>query len=38
MECTSTMAMNLEHQEQLKAPFLVCQMSKWFYNTSTGTA
>jgi hypothetical protein len=22
----------------IKAPFLVCQMSKWFYDTSTGTA
>jgi hypothetical protein len=21
-----------------KAPFLACQMSKWFYDTSTGTA
>jgi hypothetical protein len=25
-------------QENTKPPFLACQMSKWFYDTSTGTA
>jgi hypothetical protein len=32
------MAMNLEHQERQKAPYLACQMLKWFYATSTNTA
>jgi hypothetical protein len=27
-----------EIQERQKAPFLACQMSKWFYDTSTGAA
>jgi hypothetical protein len=38
MECMSTMLMKLEHQERRKAPFLAHQMSKWFYDTFTGTA
>jgi hypothetical protein len=38
MECMSTMAMELEHQDRSKAPFLAHQMSKCFYNTSTDTA
>jgi hypothetical protein len=32
------MVMELENQEQQKAPFLVHQMSKWFYDTSADTA
>jgi hypothetical protein len=38
MDRMSTMVLMLEHQEQQKAPYLMCQMSKWFYGTSTGTA
>jgi hypothetical protein len=38
MECMSTMLAKLEHPEQQKAPFLACQISKWFYDTSTSTA
>jgi hypothetical protein len=36
MERISTMVLMLEHQERRKAPFLACQISKWFYDTSTG--
>jgi hypothetical protein len=28
----------LEHQKRQKSPYLARQMSKWFYDTSTGTA
>jgi hypothetical protein len=38
MECMSTMLVKLEHPERQKNPFLTRQMSKWFYDTSTGTA
>jgi hypothetical protein len=38
MECMSTMAMKLEHQERWKASLLTRQISKWFYDTSIGTA
>jgi hypothetical protein len=38
MEFMPTMLVKLEHTERQKAPFLMCQMSKWFYDTSTGTA
>jgi hypothetical protein len=31
-------AKNQERQKNLKPPFLTCQMLKWFYDTSTGTA
>jgi hypothetical protein len=39
MDQMATMVMKLEQQEQQKSSsFLTHQMSKWFYNTSTGTA
>jgi hypothetical protein len=40
-EWTSTTVMKLKNKndkKNLKPPFLACQMSKWFYDTSTGTA
>jgi hypothetical protein len=38
MERMSTMMLMLEHQERQIAPFLACQMSKWFNDTSISTA
>jgi hypothetical protein len=38
MEQISTMVLKLKHQERRRSPFLACQMSKWFYSTSTDTA
>jgi hypothetical protein len=39
MEWMSTMVMKLEHHEMTKkCPFMAHQMSKWFYDASTGTA
>jgi hypothetical protein len=38
MECMSTMMAKLKHQERQKSNFLARQMSKWFYDASTGTA
>jgi hypothetical protein len=39
-EWTSTIVMKLKikNDEKNLSPFLARQMSKWFYNTSTGTA
>jgi hypothetical protein len=38
MECMSTMLVKLEQQGRQKPLYLVRQMSKWFYDTSTGIA